>query len=146
MGEDRLIQQIFPIAGEFLLGRDLAGDRSRASAGAADHHAVADLGGGGRAKRQRLEIEIAERLHQAEAGFEIEAERVALHHAAVAEMQPDGFGLGDEIADRQHQPVIDQRRRCRRVRCRASPRCEASVGMIECSPTTDDRALSRSNA
>ena len=30
------------------------------------------------------------------------------HHAAVAEMQPDGLGLGDEIADGQHQPVVDQ--------------------------------------
>ena len=29
------------------------------------------------------------------------------HHAAVAEMQPDRFGLGDQIADGQHQSVVD---------------------------------------
>ena len=57
---------------------------------------------------KRIEVDAAERLHQAEAGFEIEAERVALHHAAVAEMQPDGFGFGDQIADGQYQPVVDQ--------------------------------------
>ena len=72
------------------------------------HHAIADLGGGRRAQRQRIEIHPAERLHQAEAGHGIEAERMAVHHAAVADMQPDGFGLGDQIADGQHQPVIDQ--------------------------------------
>ena len=33
---------------------------------------------------------------------------MAFHHAAVAEMQPDGFGLGDQIADGQHQSVVDQ--------------------------------------
>ena len=32
---------------------------------------------------------------------------MALHHAAVAEMQPDRFGLGDQIADGEHQPVVD---------------------------------------
>ena len=86
MGEDRFIEQVFPIAGELLLGRDLAGDRARAPAGAADHHAIADLRGSRRAQRQRIQIEVAERLHQAEAGFEIEAEGMAFHHAAVAAM------------------------------------------------------------
>ena len=89
IGEDRFVQQIFPIAGEFLLGGDLACDRARAPAGAADHHAVADLGRRRRAKQQRLEIEVAERLHRAEAEFGIEAEHMALHDAAVAPMQPD---------------------------------------------------------
>ncbi|MEY9688028.1 hypothetical protein ABIF13_008802 [Bradyrhizobium elkanii] len=74
----------------------------------AEHYIVADLGRRRRADPQRLEIEPAERLHQAEAGFEIEAERVALDRAAVAEMQPHRGGFGDQIADRQHQPVVDQ--------------------------------------
>ena len=109
MGEDRLVQQIFPIAGEFLLGRDLARDRPRASAGAADHDAVADL------VRRRTSRAAADRCRarpsactRPKPDLEIEAERMALHDAAVAEMQPDGFGLGDEIADGQHQPVVDQ--------------------------------------
>ena len=108
MGEDRLVQHVFPVAGEFLLGGDAAGERARAPADGADHHAFADLGGAGGADRQGIEFEPAERLHQAEAGLAVEAERVALHHAAVAEMQPDGFGFGDQIADGEHQPVVDQ--------------------------------------
>ena len=108
IGEDRLVEHVFPIAGEFLLGGDAAGERAGAPAGAADHHALADLGGARGADRQRRQVDRAERLHQAEAGLLVEAERVAFHHAAVAEMQPDGLGFGDQIADGQHQAVVDQ--------------------------------------
>ena len=107
IGEERRVQQVFPIAGEFLPRGDAAGERAGAPADAAQHDAVAGLRRSRRADRQRLEIETAERLHQAEAGFPIEAERMAFHHPAVAEMQPDGLGLGDQIADGQHQPVAD---------------------------------------
>ena len=90
-GEDRLVQHVFPIAGEFLLGGDAAGERARAPAGAADHHPLADLGRLRRADRQRRQVDLAQRLHQAEAGLLVEAERMAFHHVAVAEMQPDGL-------------------------------------------------------
>ena len=33
---------------------------------------------------------------------------MALHHPAVAEMQPDGVGLGDQIADGEHEAIVDQ--------------------------------------
>ena len=56
---------------------------------------------------KRIEIEVAERLHEAEAGHGIKSKRVTLHHASVADMQPDGLSLGDEITDGQHQAVID---------------------------------------
>ena len=69
MGEDRLVQQILPVAGEFLFGGDLACDRAGAAAGAAQYHAVADFARGGRAQRHGIEIDAAERLHQAKAGF-----------------------------------------------------------------------------
>ena len=59
-------------------------------------------------QRQGIEIDVAKGLYQAEPGLEIEAERMAFHHAAVAKMQPDSFGFGDQIADGQHQPVVDQ--------------------------------------
>ena len=108
IGEDRLVEHVFPIAGEFLPRGDAAGDRTRAPAGAADHHALADLGRLRCAERQCRQVDLAERLHQAEAGLLVGAERVALDHAAVAQMQPDLLGLGDQIADGQHQPVVDQ--------------------------------------
>ena len=107
-GEDRLVEHVFPIAGEFLLGGDAAGERAGAAAGAADHHALADLGRARGADGQRRQIDRTQRLHQAEAGLLVEGERMAFHHAAVAEMQPDGRGLGDQVADGQHQAVVDQ--------------------------------------
>ena len=108
IGEDRLVQHVFPIAGEFLLGGDAAGERACAAAGAADHHAFADFRRFRGADLERRQIDLAERLHQAETGLLVEAERMALHHAAVAEMQPDRFGLGDQIADGEHKAVVDQ--------------------------------------
>src|SRR5450755_874097 len=107
VGEDRIVQEILPVTGELLPGGDVAGDRPGAPAGAAQHDAVADLRSGGGTKRQRVEVELAKRLHQPKTAYRIEAERMAFHHAAIAEMQPDRFGLGDQIADGQHQPVID---------------------------------------
>jgi len=64
IGEDRLVQQILPVTGELLLGGDMAGDGARASACAAHHHAVADLGISRRTEWQRIEIDAAKRLHQ----------------------------------------------------------------------------------
>ena len=122
VGEDRFIEQIFPIAGELLPGGDLARHRARAPAGAADHDAVADLRRRGGAERNRIDVEPAERLHQAETGGGIEAERMTFHHAAVGKVQPDLLGLGDEIADGEDQPVVDHARRCRRARFPAFPR------------------------
>jgi hypothetical protein len=108
VGEDRLVEHVFPIAGEFLLGSNGGCERAGAPAGAAEHDALADLRGGGRADRKRRQVDAAERLHQPEAGFGVEAERMALRHAAVAEMQPDRLRLGDQIADGEHQTVADQ--------------------------------------
>ena len=109
MGEDRFIQQIFPIAGEFLLGGDLARDRSRAPAGAADHDAVADLA---RPPTSRAAADRGRGRPSActrpKPDSKSKPSAWPSHHAAVAEMQPDRFGLGDEIADGQHQPVVDQ--------------------------------------
>ena len=68
-GEDRLVQHVFPIAGEFLLGGDAAGERAGAPAGAADHHALADFGRARGADGKRGKIDLAERLYQAEAGL-----------------------------------------------------------------------------
>src|SRR5690606_10611746 len=42
-GEDRVVDQIFPVAGEFLSRRDARGERLRASAGGAYDDAVAEI-------------------------------------------------------------------------------------------------------
>ena len=107
IGEDRFVEHVFPIAGKFLFRRDARGERAGAPADAAEHHAFAELGRFRGAERQRLQVKFGERLHQAEAGFLVEAERGAFDRAAVAEMQPDGFRLGDQIADGEDQAVAD---------------------------------------
>src|ERR1700687_5830507 len=96
IGKDRFVQQILPVTGELLLRGDVAGDRPRAFACAAYHHAVADFGGSRRTQRQRIEVDAAKGLHQAEAADGIEAEGIALHHAGIAEMKPDRLGFGGQ--------------------------------------------------
>ena len=122
-GEDRLVEEIFPIAGEFLLGRDPRRHRALPAAAAGDDHALADPDPRRAAERQRRQVEPAQRLDQAEAGLLVIGQRMARDGAAVIGVDPDRLGLGDEIADGEDQPVVaDRRRRCRRARCRACRR------------------------
>ena len=92
-GEDRLVEHVFPVAGEFLAGGDMRRDRVMPAAGAADHDALADCGGARLSERKRRQVETRQRLHQAETGLLIVTERVALHRAAVTECEPDRFRL-----------------------------------------------------
>jgi hypothetical protein len=50
--------------------------------------------------------ELAERQDQAQARGEIVRERMTRNHRAVVGREPDRFGLGNEIPDRQHETVI----------------------------------------
>ena len=63
------------------------------------------MAGGRIADRQLGKIEAGEGLDEAEAGRLVVAEHVALDRAAVGEAEPDGLGLGDQVADGEHQPV-----------------------------------------
>ncbi len=107
-GEDGFIEHVFPIARKFLLGRDPTRERARAAARPADHDAFTDLRGFRGSEGQRLNLDPAKRLHQAKSRLLIEAERMALDNATVAQMQPDRIRFGDQIADREHESVFDQ--------------------------------------
>src|SRR6476661_1178668 len=109
ISEDRLIQHIFPIAGKFLPGCDAAGERACAAAGATDNHAFADVCRFRKPDLERRQIDFSERLHKTEAGLLIQTERMPLYHVTVAEMQPHRFGLGDEIANREHEDSVRSR-------------------------------------
>ena len=104
-GEDRLVEHVFPVAGEFLLGDDAGRDRVMPAAGAADHDALADRGRGRLADLERRHVELGERLHQSESGFLVIAQHVTRHRAAVVECDPDRIRLGDQITDRQDEAV-----------------------------------------
>src|SRR5438045_7726809 len=99
IGEDRLVQKILPVPGKLLLGRDLAGNGARTSAGAAHYDSITDFRGARGTKRQRIEIDAAERLYQSEAAFGIEAQCVTFRNAPIPEMQPNRLGFSNEIAD-----------------------------------------------
>ena len=104
--EDRLVEHVFPIAGEFLLGDDARGHRAGAATGAADHHPLADRHCGRAADLERRHVELGERLNEAEPGFLVVAERVARHRAAVAQGEPNRFRLGDQITDGEDKAII----------------------------------------
>ena len=105
-GEDGLVQHVFPVAGELALGGHAGVEGTPATALAGDDHEIADLQRGRGAELQRGHVEAAERLHQAEARFEVVAQRVARQHAAVARRQPDRFRLGDQVADGDDEAAI----------------------------------------
>src|SRR4029077_13261436 len=104
-GEDRFVEHVFPIAGEFLLGDDAGGDRALPAAGAGDHDALADRGRGGLADLEPRHVELGERLNEAEAGLLVVAQNRAGPRAAVVEIEPDRLGFGNQVADGQHQTV-----------------------------------------
>src|SRR5262245_4102785 len=108
IGEYRFVENVLPIASEFLLRRDAAGERARASACAAYDDAFSNFSGLGGTDVEPGKIDLAERLHQPETRFLIETERMSLHDMAVAEMQPDSLGFGDQITDGEHEAVVDQ--------------------------------------
>ncbi len=106
-GEDRLVEHVLPVAGKLLLRDDARGERMAAPAGAGHHHAASRLRRARAPKRQRRQIERAERTHEPEARGLVVGDRVTRHDAVVGETDPDLVRLGDEIADGQHHVVAD---------------------------------------
>src|SRR6516225_10128537 len=105
-GEDRLVEHIFPIAGEFLPGRDARRDRMMASAGSPDHDALANSRFSRRPDRERRKLDSRQRLDQPKTGLLVVAEHVARRWAAVAESKPNLLGFGNQITDREYNAVF----------------------------------------
>src|SRR5215470_11788225 len=87
--KDRLVQHIFPIAGELLLGDDARRNRALTSSGAGHDNAFADLGLAGMPDRQRRQVEPRKSLHQTESGFLIIGKSMARHRWADTGSEPD---------------------------------------------------------
>ena len=56
--------------------------------------------------RERRDAELAERLHQAEAGGLVVGEREAADHHALVGGHPDRARLGDQVADGEDEAVV----------------------------------------
>ena len=105
-GEDRVFQQVFPIAREFLTRHHLRGDRPGLSAGTADDHFRARFQLCGIAHQHGGHTKGSQRLNKPETGGIVIGQRVPGHRAPIGGGQPDLIGFRDQIADSQHKPVI----------------------------------------
>ncbi len=76
-GEDRLVEEVLPVAGKLLARDDARGDRVGDAAAGGGDDAGAGKRGVGVAEGQGRDVDAAERLDQAEAGLLIESDDVA---------------------------------------------------------------------
>src|SRR5262245_39770542 len=104
--EDRFVEHIFPVTGEFLPRRDARRDGAMSSAGAADHDALTDLHFARPPERQRRELDVRERLHEAEARLLVIAEHMSRRRLTVAEGEPDLLGFGDQVSDGEDDATL----------------------------------------
>ena len=109
-GEDRLVEHVFPISGELLLGDDPRRDRMLPAAGPGHDDALSGRRRARFTQRQNRQVETPQRLHQSEAGLLVIGEHMAGNHFAFVSGEPDRFGFHDEVADRQRHAVADQHR------------------------------------
>ena len=105
-GEDRVVQHVFPIAGEFLAADHACLHRMMAAAAGGEHHLVAHLQAVGITHLERRQVEPAQRLHQAEAALLVVGQRMARHRAAIGGGDPDRLRLGDQVADGGDQAAL----------------------------------------
>ena len=130
-GEDRAVEEIFPVSGE-RPARNHIGQRRVVAAAVVDHEYRVALDEAGRiAEGQRRSIERDDRAHERQSGCMVIADHRCRKLAAASVDQSDLFGLDDEVTDREHQAVgtdhdagalalAAQRRRAARVWHRSS--------------------------
>ena len=106
-GEERLVEHVLPVAGELALREYCRFQGVRAPAVSGHHYVLADADRRRAAALDRLHAKFAERLHQPESRRLVVGEHRAAHHRALRGREPDDACLGDEIADREDQAVLD---------------------------------------
>ena len=107
LGEDRARNQVFPIAGEFVLTILAASAQPRRLG--ADGERVALANGGRMAKLHRLHTEIIMGPKQAEAGLVVIRNNMRLGDALDAGSDRDKIAFVNQIPDCQQQPFFDIR-------------------------------------
>src|SRR5262249_56635217 len=104
--EDRLVEQVFPVAGEFLAGSDAGSDRVVASAGAGNYDRLAHHGLPRLPERQCGHVEAIQPLQQAAPTLPVVAKHMAGSDPTGGEGDPHLPGLGDQIADGEQDAVL----------------------------------------
>src|SRR5581483_4918351 len=104
-GEQGVVQQVFPIAGEFAPGNHLRIERMLDTPMTNDDHAVAHRRGRGGAALDGRYIQTSQRQDQPEAGDLVIGEGMSGYDGPVTGREPDRFSLGDEVADGEYQSI-----------------------------------------
>jgi hypothetical protein len=105
-GEDRVIEHILPVTGEFLTGNDRRCYRVTPPALGRHDDAVAGADPRFGAKLRRRHRKSPERLDQTESGLLVIGQHMPRDSPANARCEPDRLGLSDQITDRQDQAVL----------------------------------------
>ena len=105
-GEDRLVEEVFPAAGELALSDDAGGRHRVGAAEARDQHRIALLNLGRLAERNRRDLDRHERPQQAEPGLVVVSDDARRHCAPVVEADLRRLCLDHEIADGEHETVV----------------------------------------
>ncbi len=103
-GEDRLIEHVFPIASELLLGHDFG--QHLVATTVDDRADIAPPGGIRAAEAQGRQVEVTKGLHQPKTGLLVVSDHMRRDYPLIMSGQPDFFGFGDEIADGEDQAII----------------------------------------
>ncbi len=104
-GEQRIVEEIFPVAGVLAARDDLRSEAVLDAAMRDDDDIVVDRGCGRSAALEVRDLEPAQRQDQAKARDLIIGERMPRHDRAVVGRQPHTLRLGYQVADGQNQPV-----------------------------------------
>ena len=102
------VEQIFPIAGEFVLGDNPRFDELAPSA-RGNHDRIADVRILRSPQRNRRQSQPVERLRETQAGFLVDRKRMGGNQSSAGGGQPNRLGFSDEVADRQNEAVIVDR-------------------------------------
>ena len=106
-GEQRVLKQVLPVAGELLSADDARLERAMPAAGGGEQGFGAGLDRPRVTELDRRQGKPAERLHQPKAGFLVHGQGVAGHDAAVRGAEPDRLRLGDQVGHGEHQAAVD---------------------------------------
>ncbi len=104
-GEQRLVDEVFPVSSELALVDHLGRERMPAAAVTHDNSVRAHFGARRRAELHCRQRDPAERCHEAETGDVVVGHNVRGHRGAIGSGEPDALRLCNEIADGEHEPV-----------------------------------------
>ena len=104
-GEQRIGQEIFPVAGELPPAGELGLPAAQLAVAAQDEQGLADVDRLGDTEPDRLDVHRERGADQAQAGVVVVADDLGRDPLAIGGVEVDSGGLEDQVADGQDQPA-----------------------------------------